>query len=407
MKKMFQFLFTLKGNAKSCLFTEPLWGIPFNLYSPFVTLYMYHLGVLDIEIGLILSIGRMFQMVMAFVGGVITDKFGRRLTTFIGDIVSWSIPALIWTFSQNFWWFLAGAIINALWHITSVSWECLWVDDTEESKIGPIYNWIYISGLLAVFFAPIAGYFVHVYGVVPVVRVLYLFTFFSMTSKFIILYFYSTETKRGQERMAATKDVTIKEMFYGYKDVFWQIFRSQTMVQALSLQAIWGIIFLITSTFFALYATQNLHVPEAFLAYFPILRAAIMLVFLLVIQERLARFNARKMMLAGITIYITAMIWLLVAPPYNWMWLAVYVIMDACASAMLLPRLDALAATAIDPKERARIRSLFNTIILAVSVPFGYLGGLLSDMDRRLPFVLNLVLFLVMVKVSFKELKKT
>jgi len=399
MKKMFSFLFSLKGNTKSCVLTEPMWGIPFQLYAPFVTLYMFHLGVLDVEIGIILFVGRLVQMVMAMVAGVVTDKFGRRKVTLIGDIFSWSIPVLIWAFSQNFWWFLAGAVVNGFWHITSISWECLWVDDTEEKHVGPVFNWIYISGLLAVFFAPIAGYFVYIHGVVPVMRVLYLFAFVSMTSKFLILYFYSTETERGKERMEATKNIPISQMFMGYMDVFLQIAKSKAMIQALALQSILGVAIMITSTFFALYATQNLFVPEAVLAVFPILRAGVMLTFLLLIQERLSKYKTQHMLLLGIALYIAAMLWLLASPENNTVWLAVYIIMDACAAALLLPRLDTLVTNSIDPRERARIRSLFTTIILAISGPFGYFAGVLSDTDRRLPFTLNIVLLIGMVLV--------
>ncbi|MCL2016538.1 MAG: MFS transporter [Defluviitaleaceae bacterium] len=402
---MFKFLLALRGNARACVLTEPLYGIPFNLYVPFVTLYMYHLGVMDREIGLLLSIGRLIQVVMSLTAGIITDKFGRRLTTLIGDIVSWSVPTLIWAFSQNFWWFLAAAIINSLWQITAVSWECLWVDDTDEKDVAPIFNWIYITGLLAVFFAPIAGYFVHIYGVVPVVRVLYVLAFIFMTTKFIVLYIYSTETKRGTERMAAVKNVPVMQSILGYKAVFLQIIRSRLMTKALILQAIWGVVFLVSGTFFALYATQNLSVPESFLAYFPILRAAIMLLFLLVIQERLSKYKSQYMMVAGLVLYIISMGWLLATPQYDWLWLAVYIAMDACAAALLLPRLDALVVNAIDPLERARIRSLFSAIILAISSPFGYLAGLLSDMDRRFPFMLNIFLLVIMVFVLLANKK--
>ena len=397
MKKTFSFLLSLKGNAKSSVLTEPLWGIPFNLYAPFITLYMYHLGVMDFEIGIILFVGRLVQVIMALAGGVITDKFGRRITTLVGDCVSWSIPVLIWAFSQNFWWFLAGAIVNGMWHITAISWECLWMDDIPENQVGPIYNWIYISGLLAVFFSPIAGYFVAIYGVVPVTRVLYLFAFVSMTTKFILLYVFSTETKRGIERMHATKNIPVMHMFKGYKDVMWQILKSKVMVKALVLQTALSIILMVTSTFFALYATQNLFVPESFLAVFPMLRAGIMLVFLLFIQERLNKYKSRHVMLFGLGVYISAMVWLLIAPQYNLIWLAVYIALDACAAALLLPRIDALVANSIDPEERARIRSLFNMIIMAISGPFGILAGTLSDIDRRLPFALNIILFLFMI----------
>lgn len=364
---------------------------------------MYHLGVLDFQIGLILMIGRLAQMSVTLFGGIITDKFGRRWTTFIFDCLSWSIPALIWAFSQNFWWFVAAALVNGLMQVTTVSWECLWVDDAEESLVAPVFNWIYISGLLAVFFAPISGYFVQIYGVVPVVRVIYLITFVMMTAKFIILYFFSTETKRGLERMEATKNVTVREMLSGYKEVFRMLISSKNMVSALALQAMIGIIMLVNSTFFALYATQNLGMPDAFLAYFPILRAGIMLLFLLFIQERLNRFSAKNVMLTGLSLYIFAMLWLINAPIGNLIWLASFVIMDACSAALLMPRIDTLAANAIDPRERARVRSLFNMIILAVSSPFALFAGTLSDMDRRLPFVLCLVLLLGMVFVVVKS----
>ena len=34
--------------------------------------------------------------------------------------------------------------------------------------------------------------------------------------------------------------------------------------------------------------------------------------------------------------------------------------------------------------------ALLQTTVMLVSVPFGYIGGLLSDINRALPFVLNI-----------------
>ena len=28
-------LLELRGNPRACVFTEPLWGVPYNLYMPF------------------------------------------------------------------------------------------------------------------------------------------------------------------------------------------------------------------------------------------------------------------------------------------------------------------------------------------------------------------------------------
>ena len=399
MRELLGFLVNVRGNQKASLWTEPMWGIPFHLYWPFFTVYMFHLGVLDAQIGLLLALGRLLMVFSALLGGVITDKFGRRLTTLIGDVVSWSIPTAIWMVSQNFWWFLAAAIIHGTAQVSMISWECLWIDDISEDgeKIKHFFNWLYISGLLAVFFAPIAGIFIARHSLVPVVRVLLGFAFVSMTVKFIIMYVFTTETERGEERMKATKEVPFSTLLLGYKEVFMQVIRSKNMRRALSLQSLVQVTLLVSSTFFALYVTQNIGLPDEFLAYFPILRSAVMLMFLFFIQNRLYVFGERKVMFTGIGFFLTSLTVLLVSPEGGWLLPAIYIFIEACAAALLLPRIDTLAANSIDPKERARIRSLFNMVILAVVSPFAYLAGVLSEMDRRLPFMLNLCVFIIMI----------
>lgn len=64
---------------------------------------------------------------------------------------------LIWAFSQNFYYFLVAAIINSFNRVTMNSWGCLLVEDCDRSQIINIYAWVNISGLVAVFFAPITG----------------------------------------------------------------------------------------------------------------------------------------------------------------------------------------------------------------------------------------------------------
>src|SRR5690606_15866537 len=77
---------TLKGNPRGCVYTEPLWGIPFNLISPYASVYMLALGLTDRNIGLVLSVSWGFQVFWALMSGAITDKLGRRRTTLLFDI---------------------------------------------------------------------------------------------------------------------------------------------------------------------------------------------------------------------------------------------------------------------------------------------------------------------------------
>jgi MFS family permease len=366
---------------------------------------MYSLGVRDVEIGVLLSVGLFLQLFAALVGGVLSDKFGRRRTTFIVDFMAWTIPCIIWAFSQNFWWFFVATAVNSLWQVTANSWQCLLVEDAEKDKLVVIYNWIYISGLLAVFFAPLSGILIGRFSLVPVIRGLLIFSAVSMSAKFIILCKYSTETAHGLVRMKETRDEGIFRMILGYRDVFKRIFKSPATVRVLLLLTFSNITVLVSSNFFSLLVTQNLLVPEEFLAYFPILRAAIMLVFFFGAQYRLSRYSLRNVVLAGLGLYVAAQVLLLNAPAGALWLLVAYTAMDACAAALFLPRRDTLLIQNVEPHERARIMSLIFTIMLGVSSPFGYIAGLMSEMDKRLPFALNLCLFVLMGVIVAMEKK--
>jgi len=179
---------SLRGNPRGCVYPEPLWGIPFHLYSPYVSIYMIALGLSESQIGLIVSISWGFQIFLALLSGAITDKLGRRRTTLIFDILSWSTPALIWAVAQNFWYFLIAGIVNSMWRVTHNSWTCLLVEDAEPRRLVDIYTWIYIANLLVGFVAPLAGVLISVYSLIPTVRGLYFFAAFMFTVKAIVTY---------------------------------------------------------------------------------------------------------------------------------------------------------------------------------------------------------------------------
>lgn len=392
-------LHQVKGNARSCLFTEPLWGIPFNLYAPFITLYMYALGVKDQQIGLILTIGMVLQVFTAAMGGIVTDKFGRRKVTFFIDLIAWSIPTFIWMLAQNFWWFLAAAIFNSLWHITNTSWQCLLVEDTPPQLLVNIYTWVNIAGLLAVFFAPISTLLVDRYSLVPTVRVLYLLAFILMTAKFVILYVRSTETHQGVKRMAETKHQSLISLLFGYQKVFGKVIRSREMRLALVISVILNITSISITNFFALYITLNVGIAEKYVALFPIGRAVIMLLFMFILQPLTNRLHYRSVFLAGFGIYLASHVFLLLSRPDNQLLVIAYTLLEAVAFALVVPRRDALGAVFYDKEDRARVMSLIYVIMIAVSSPFGSILGYLSALDRRLPFALNMLLFLILAVV--------
>ena len=392
-------LATIRGNARVCVLIEPLWGIPFNLIAPFTTLYMVALGVTDVQIGLILSVSMVVQVAFSFGGGIIADKLGRKITTNLGDMLGWSLACLIWAVSQNFWFFLAAVLLNSFEQVNQTAWNCLLIEDADGKDILGIYTWITIAGLLAVFFAPISGMLIDRFSLVPVMRALYSIFCVTMLIKTWITIRYTTETRQGKLRREQTRGVSVWTMLREYRLLMPRIFHNRSTMQTLVIMVIVYITTMVSNNFFGLYVNTRLGVPERYLAVFPILRAVVMLVFLFGIQHLLQRFPLKIPMELGLVLYVICQLLLIFSPPGRLLPVALFILLEATAFALVIPRKDSMLAMNVEPKERARILALMTAFMIAFSSPFGYLAGLLSSVDRRLPFVLSAALYFIAIFV--------
>jgi MFS family permease len=382
-----------KGNPRTLIMMEPLWGIPYNLIAPYATLYMYTQGITDVQIGLILSIAMFVQVFFSFFGGIITDKLGRKFTTMMGDFFGWCIACLVWAVSGNFWLFLIAVLFNSFEQINQTAWYCLLIEDADPKDLLGIYTWANIGGLVAIFFAPISGLLISSFTVIPVVRVLYIVFAVNMLIKVIITYRHCDETRQGKIRMAETKDTTVIKMLYEYKDLIPKVLKNKEIVKVLSVSVVLYIANLVSTNFFSLYVTQRLGIPDRYLAFFPILNAAVMLFFMIGIQHRLEAVKFRIPMWIGLVLYAACSLLLILAPIGSIPFIIIYVFAAAVASALVVPRKDALLQLNINPKERARINALIMSFTIAFASPFGYFAGWLSSIDRRLPFVFTFIIF--------------
>ncbi|MFR8003865.1 MAG: MFS transporter [Hydrogeniiclostridium sp.] len=382
-----------KGNPRTLVFIEPLWGIPYNLIAPFATLYMYTQGITDVQIGLILSISMFVQVFFSFFGGILTDKLGRKFTTMMGDFFGWAVACLIWAISNNFWLFLAAAILNSFEQINQTAWYCLLIEDAEPKDLIGLYTWVNIGGLIAIFFAPLSGLFINSFSVVPVLRVLYLIFSINMILKTLITFRFCRETRQGKIRMAETKKVSVFHMLGEYRQLIPKVLKNKGVMKAVAVSVILYITNLVSTNFFSLYVTQWLGISDEYLALFPILNAAVMLAFMVGIQHKLNSVKFRIPMWVGLALYAGAVLLLVLSPERNLPCVVLYVFMWAVAAALINPRKDALLQLNINPQERARINALIMASTIALASPFGYFSGWLSSLDRRLPFVFMFLLF--------------
>jgi MFS family permease len=388
---LFRTLRELKGNPRITVLTEVMFGIPYNLFSPFFSVYMLALGMTDKQIGSLASLGLVVQIFSALLSGAIVDKFGRRLTLLICDLLCWSVPCLIWAVAQDFRYFVAAALMNSLWRISHTAWTCLMVEDAEERHLLHIWTWIMIFAVCSAFFAPLGGWFVDRYGLVPAVRGLFLFGFVILTAKFVVLYVYSHETVRGVQRMQETRQRSLASLLGEYRSVFNQLLHSRPILAALSLMVITNIYTTISNSFWGVLFTSKLGFADSEISTYVAIRSIVMTVCFFLISPRLT--NLRRFRLPLWIGFLAAFLSQLVMAPRAIPVLVASLILEALAASLVSPMTESLLALSMESAERARVSAMVYVALIVLISPFGWIAGQLSALDRSLPFALNMVLF--------------
>ncbi|MCL1840984.1 MAG: MFS transporter [Propionibacteriaceae bacterium] len=389
----------LRGNPRACVYTEPLWGLSMNLCLPYMSVYMLANGLHDAQIGLVSTAGMLAQVVFGLLGGVITDKLGRRKTTPIFDLTAWSIPCLIWFAASHvdqttaFWLFVGASVVNGAAPVTQNAWDCLLAEDAEREQIPHVYSLIMVAGNLSALFAPIAAALVAQYSLVPAVRILLLNACVVMTVKLVWLYLWSHETERGLVRLAQTRGKSMVSLLAGYGGVLRIIARSPGTVFALAIAALAGAIGTVNQLFWPVIVTQKLDVPEAALPFFPMVRSLLAILFYFtVIHKVTGTSRFRVPLVAGFGAYLVGQGLVAAIPAgsaFTYTLLGVCLLFDSFGLGMLAMLAEAIVALHVDQAERSRVMAVQRTAIMLAISPLGWISGLLSGIDRSLPFVLT------------------
>ena len=393
--KLMDTLINLRGNARACVYTEPLWGIPVTLYMPLVAKYMQALGLSALQIGVVASVFLLSQMVFALLSGVITDKLGRRWTTTLVDIISWCVPLLIWMNAQGFAWFIAAAIFNGTYRITENSWGLLMVEDAPSHMLVNIYSLVSIAGLIAGFAAPLTSLLVRSYSLVSTMRVLYLFAAVSIGVKIAILHFLSKETMIGTQKKQELQGKSLRHAFKGSWSVLKGMFGKRPLMLVLGIMACVMVIRSATENFWPLLITSSLGIREETLPLLSGLRSLSMLLCFFLLAPRLKPQRFNKPLKLGLSIMVALHLMLFLLPAGTGWAVFPGVVAEALALSMLIPLFSSLQMILLDKVEKARMFGFSLAFCLLVTSPFGTINGLLSKLQPGLPMLLSALLALL------------
>ena len=387
----------IKGNPRICVFTEPFWGLSMNLCLPYASVYMLALGLNDFQVGLTATIGMLSQGVVAFLSGPITDKMGRRRATAVFDFIAWCIPCLIWWRAEGFWFFAVAAVLNSALQVAENSWYCLLIEDAEKSEIVSLNTLTTICGQFSVFFVPISAILISHLTLVPAIRILYINGFVVMTLKVVLLYIFGKETRMGMIRMKETHGKSILSLASGYGAVLKLVIKSKGTIFALTVSVIVGIVAIVSITFWPVLVTQKLLVPDKYLPFFLIIKSAMAILFFFFVVPHFNDRLLKSPLLVGFACLFIGQLILILAPVGGvqmYALLCVSLLFDGFGSAFLFALSKSLVHFHVNSQERARVQAILSMIIMAATAPFGWIGGMLSEVSRNLPFVLNLVIML-------------
>jgi hypothetical protein len=166
-------------------------------------------------------------------------------------------------------------------------------------------------------------------------------------------------------------------------------------VYTLGVMLVMSTCWMITNTFWSIYVTENLSIPPEHLALYPFARSITMLFFFFLVMPKIRNLNFRNPMLVGLSGYIVSQLVLIASPEKGYLPLLISTVIEAVSFAIVSTLLDKMVVVSVDPKERARILAILYVIVILFTSPFGWITGRLSEVNRVLPFVLNIVLFAI------------
>jgi len=137
-----------------------LWVIPIAMINPYRSLYLVSLGLSTTEVGLYSFIFIPLGLMALWVGGYLTDVWGRKKTLFLFDVVSWGGYCFCMTFAANKWWGAAALFFIALNLGSGPAYQCLLNEGVPTAKRAVVYSVLQIINLSAglLFFPLLGGY---------------------------------------------------------------------------------------------------------------------------------------------------------------------------------------------------------------------------------------------------------
>jgi MFS family permease len=392
-------LLAVPGNPRSLVISEGLVSIPYGWYVTYLPLYMLSLGVSEIQIGLLASLSGAAQLISTLFGGHLADRFGRKRTLVLGDIVVWAIPLALYAVARGPWYFVVGQLLTGLIYLVIPAFECLFVEDVPEEKHPAVFAALRLAYALASLFVPIAGLLVSGLGMIRGGRIIMLSTSVGILLTVVSRQVTLRETGRGKERMATTANISPREAARSFIGAVNGMLRNRETALFLAIRVLAGFATTVWATYSAIFLTDRLGIglETGSISLLPLVTAVTTIVVILAAADRIHRGSLRGNLILGQVTWLAGALLFALSPRGTIIPALLSTLVTAVSTTFYQPASQSYWAKVVDERTRAQAFSAASAAAVLCSLPAGPLAGLLYTWSPRAPFFLGIALQLAVL----------
>lgn len=383
----------MSHNGRVVAMTEPFWSIPYNMLTVYAALYMLELGLTKTEVGLTQTVLVGTQILSSIFSGSLTDRIGRKRSTLIFDMISWTGACLVWALSGHIAGFIAAAFLNGINKIVHVSFSCMITEDATSSERLRNYSGLHFMVLTGGFFAPIGGLIISRMGIIQGTRILYFSAALIMGLMFIIRHLLWVEPKVNKS------DQKIG-LFEGIGDSLHYFFTDRQRIIVFFLQSIAQFYMIFKPLFYFVYLKEIVGLDSSVISMVPVIMSIITMVILLGIIPGIRNSQRNIFLTAGLFLGSLSLLFLIFSSGGNLFTLGASILCDGLSTALTRPLLDSLWADHLQNAKRTRQLAAGHLIFGLLSIPAGSIAAEMYKISPRTPFAGAMILLLLSTFIS-------
>lgn len=405
---MKKYLSKLQGNAKYCIAFHPFWGIPYNLYFFYLSLYLKAQGVTNEQLGTLMVVSSIASCVFSMVAAPIVNVMGRKKATFVFDLLSSAFPCIIYYFSGSFFFAIIAMILGNTNKIMSVAYYLVMIEDASEEETMTAFNLFNVITIVSAVFTPVAGFFVNSYGLVETEKAFLMISFLSMTFLIFGRNHFLKETTVGKTKMQDGFVMNKQTLFGPYKEAIVYLKENPAAWQTVLANIVFCVYLTVGtnySLYFVPYFVDVLKMSEWESSILGSVYAIGMLVAMLFVIPRLPISKIFHSSFYGALVTVLGTVLLVVIPQKRLVLGIIVIFILSLGYGVLKSTIESALAISTSGESRSGIYSITNAISAGIGIAVAAICGVMYSINQRSVYYISIVLLLVIVICFYRVMK--